>query len=199
MIKVLLPLPRDVIVAFSGGVDSAAIVDFLSNNHSVSCAFFNHGTSASAKAHEFVTKFCLDRNIPLNVGYIKNTEKPKHKSWEEHWRDERYDWLDSLGENVVTAHHLNDCVEAWIFSAMHGMPKLIPFSRKKVLRPFLSTPKSEFISWCERKNVPWIEDESNQDTKYMRNYIRKHVVPHAMHINPGLDTYLKKMIETRAK
>lgn len=192
MIKLLYKLPRKVTVAFSGGVDSVAIVDFLEKNHDVSCAFFHHNTANSERALQFVDKFCDDRDIPLFVGYL-TLDKPKHKSTEEHWRDERYRFLNKF-DDVVTGHHLNDCIETYLWSAMHGDPKVIPYRRKNVIRPFLLNPKQEFIDWCLRKDLEWCEDLSNEDDKYMRNYIRKHIVPHAYHVNPGIEKVVKRMI-----
>ena len=57
MIKLTVPLPKKVTVAFSGGVDSCAVVDFLSRKHEVACAYFHHGTDHSNKALDFVSKF----------------------------------------------------------------------------------------------------------------------------------------------
>jgi len=192
MIKLLTPLPRHLTVAFSGGIDSAAAVDFLCRSHTVTCAFFHHRTENSTNAHRFVTQFCEERNLPLVVG-ILNKQKPKGKSMEEHWRDERYKFFDNFG-TVVTAHHLDDCIETYLFSAMHGEPKLIPMIRKNVIRPFLTTAKFELFDWCVRKNIPFCHDFSNDDDKYMRNYIRKHVVPHAYKVNPGIDKVIKKKL-----
>lgn len=192
MIKLLHKLPRNLTVAFSGGVDSVAAVDFLNRNHNVSCAFFHHGTTFSERALSFVEKFCKDYEITLYVGF-NHRDKPEHKSMEEHWRDERYRFLRKF-DTVVTAHHLNDCVETYIWSALHGDPKIIPDTRNNVIRPFLLTPKVEFVNWCERRGIEWCEDLSNQDDKYMRNYIRKHVVPHALHVNPGIEKVVKRMI-----
>ena len=192
MIRLLHQLPRNITVAFSGGVDSVVAVDFLRRNHVITCAFFHHRTENSTKAHQFVTEFCEKRNLPLVVG-ILNKHQPKHKSMEEHWRDERYKFFDNFG-TVVTAHHLDDCIETYLFSAMHGTPKLIPSTRGNVIRPFLTTPKSEFYNWCLRKNLEFCYDTSNEDDKYMRNYVRKHIVPHAYKVNPGIDKVIKKMI-----
>ena len=194
MIKLLFKLPRDITVAFSGGVDSTAIVDFLSKNHNVRCAFFHHGTDNSERAFEFVTEFCNQRNLPFTVGYLTK-EKPKSLSAEEHWRNERYSFFDNLDTDIVTAHNLDDCVETYLWSALHGQAKLIPTRRNKVLRPFLTTPKTEFVSWCLRKDVAWCEDLSNKDTKYTRNYIRHELMPHALHVNPGLYTVIKKLVQ----
>ncbi len=112
---------------------------------------------------------------------------------EEHWRDERYKFFDNF-DTVVTAHHLDDCIETYLFSAMHGNPKLIPLHRNNVVRPFLTTPKYEFFNWAMRKNLAFCHDTSNDDDKYMRNYVRKHIVPHAFKVNPGLDKVVKKMV-----
>lgn len=193
MIKLLFSLPKNITVAFSGGVDSVAVVDFLSKKHDVTCAFFHHGTDNSERANQFVAKFCTDRNIPLLWGRCRS-EKDKEESMEEYWRRERYDFLKELGP-VLTAHHLDDCVETYLWSALHGNPKVPNVIRGNIIRPFLTTPKSEFINWCERKNIEWCEDLSNEDERYTRNYVRKHLVPHALHVNPGLHKTVKRIVE----
>lgn len=193
MIKLLFPLPKQITVAFSGGVDSVAVVDFLSKKHDVTCAFFHHGTENSERALKFVSQFCTDRNLPMFLGVL-NQDKPKDMSYEEFWREERYQYLATLGP-VITAHHLDDCVETYLWSAMHGKPKVPNIIRGNVIRPFLTTTKSEFINWCNKKDLSWCEDLSNEDERYTRNYIRKNLVPHAMHVNPGLYKTVKKFVE----
>jgi tRNA(Ile)-lysidine synthase len=195
MIKLLVPLPKKLTIACSGGVDSMAVVDFLKRKHDVTLAYFNHGTEHGEKAMKFVAKYCSDYNLPMMYGQCIS-EKLKEESQEEYWRRERYDFFKDLGP-VITCHHLDDCVETYIWSALHGTPKVIPLTRGSVLRPFLTTRKDEFKSWCIRHDVPWIEDESNQDTKYMRNYVRNVMMPHALHVNPGLHTLVKKIIENK--
>lgn len=193
MLKLLYPIPKHITVAFSGGVDSCAVVDFLNKKHNITCAFFHHGTSDSDRANEFVAKFCSERNIPLLWGRCRS-EKSKEESKEEYWRRERYDFLSELGP-VITCHHLDDCVETYVMSSLHGTAKVIPLFRNNIIRPFLTTPKSEFVSWCERHNVEWCEDLSNDNTDFTRNYVRKYLLPHAYHVNPGLRTTVKKIVE----
>lgn len=195
MLKLLFPIPKEVTVAFSGGVDSVAVVDFLSRKHDVTCAFFHHGTENSDRAMEFVAKFCTYRSLPMIYGTCKSA-KQKEESQEEYWRRERYDFLDQLGY-VITAHHLDDCVETYLWSCMHGTPKVIPAKRNNIYRPFLTTRKDEFVSWCVRHHVNWIEDLSNNDTKYTRNYIRHNLMPHILKVNPGIHTVVKRIIETQ--
>jgi tRNA(Ile)-lysidine synthase len=194
MLKLLFPIPKQVTVAFSGGVDSVAVVDFLSKKHDVTCAFFHHGTENSNRAYEFVTKFSADRNLPL-IACALTESKPKDLSEEEFWREERYNFLKGLKIPVITAHHLDDCVETYVWSSLHGNPKVPRLHRGNIIRPFLTTPKSKFVSWCERKGIEWCEDTSNQNDKYTRNYIRKHLIPHALHVNPGLHKTVKKIVE----
>lgn len=196
MLKLLFSLPNQLIVALSGGVDSVAVTDFLSRKHNVACAFFHHDTENSERAFEFVSNFCSERQLPLFVGVISKYRSKEH-SMEEHWRNERYRFLESLNSTVVTAHNLDDCVETYLYGSLHGQPKVIPHVRNNIVRPFLTTPKREFVSWCERKSIAWCEDTSNQDTKYMRNYIRHEVMPRALVVNPGLSTVVRKIVENK--
>jgi len=194
MFKLLLPLPKQVCVALSGGVDSVAIVDFLSKNHDLSCAFYHHGTENSEAAYSFVSEFCTERNIPLFVGMLNKT-KDKKLSDEEFWRNERYRFLESIHLPMVTGHNLNDCVETYLWSCLHGKPKVIPTTRNNIVRPFLTTKKQVFIDWCKRKNIDWCEDKSNANLKYTRNYIRHTMLPNALVVNPGLFNVVKRIVE----
>jgi len=192
MLKFIGELPRKCTIAFSGGIDSVVISDFLMNGkRDVQLAFFHHGTLNSQRAEEFVVKFASERRVPLRIGRI-NSEKSRGLSPEEFWRNERYTFLDSLGGPVVTGHHLGDAIETWIFTSLHGESKLIPYSRGNVIRPFLITPKEEIRAWASRRNLSWIEDESNTDPRYMRNLIRMEIVPQALKVNPGIGKILRK-------
>lgn len=193
MIKITVPLPKQITIACSGGVDSMAVVDFLSRKHDVTIAHFNHGTQHGKKAAEFVANYCTENNIPMIYGSLR-WEKGTKESQEEYWRRERYDFLKDLGP-VITCHHLDDCAETYIWSALNGTPKVIPLTRNNVLRPFLTTRKQDLVYWCESHNVPWIEDESNKNSRYTRNYIRNELMPHALRVNPGLHTLVKKIVE----
>jgi tRNA(Ile)-lysidine synthase len=194
MIKLLGKLPLKPVIALSGGVDSMAIADFVARSRSVQCAFFHHGTDASEAAEKVVTDYCKQRGWQLYKGHIVY-DRPDDISPEEHWRNERYRWLDSLLLDVITAHHLDDCVETYLWSMMHGTAKVIPYRRNRVVRPFLLSPKADLVAWAERNSVHWIDDASNKDTKYMRNYVRHELMPHALHINPGLAKVVARKVE----
>lgn len=197
MIKLLTPLPKKLYVACSGGVDSMAALDFLKRKHDVTAAFFDHGTTTSLEALKFVRNYCMKHSIELVDGAVMRARR-KNESLEEYWRDERYRYFEYLNEPVVTAHHLDDAVETWVWSSMHGQPKLPEINRGNVVRPFLTTTKMELVDWCIRKNVPWIDDATNLDTKYMRNYVRHVAMPVIQNINPGIQKTIKKKLIHRA-
>ena len=194
MLRVLGKLPRELVVAVSGGPDSMAILDFLSNNHDVTAAYFNHGTPFGEECKHFVKDFCEERDIPFVLG-INYFDCPPEKSMEEHWRDERYKMFRTFHKPVVTAHHLDDVIEWFLFSSLHGQGKIIPHKNKNVWRPFISTPKRELLDWCNRKDVPFLSDPGNEDRKFMRSIIRHDIIPHAQKVNPGMEKTFKKIVE----
>ena len=197
MIKLQGKVPRKVYVACSGGVDSMAALDFLKRKHDVFVLYFNHGTDYGFKACEFVGNYCADNDI----GFLTNVtgperEKQTRESQEEYWRSIRYDWLERCTERqIVTGHHLDDCVETWVMSSMHGTGKIIPYNRNdRVLRPFRLTRKRDLELWASLNNVPHLEDDSNQDTCYTRNYIRHEMMPNVLRVNPGIHKTIAKKV-----
>lgn len=195
MINVLGSIPKDIYVGVSGGVDSMAVLDFLTRgNRNVSALFFNHGTSFSDESEDFVDAYCSARSIKLHKGRVSR-EKDKSESQEEFWRNERYGFFANFcDKKIITCHHLDDAVETWIFTSLHGKPNLIPYSRDNFMRPFLSTRKSDFEKWSQNKSVPFLNDPSNNDQKYMRNYIRHTLVKNALVVNPGIHKVIKKKV-----
>ena len=196
MIRIIGDIPKEhFCLACSGGVDSMAILDFLVNGgYKPLVVYFNHGTAHGAEAEKFVRQQAKNYNLLCHVGNITR-EKHDDESQEEFWRNERYEFLHCLKSPVITAHHLDDVLEWWIFTTFHGNPKLIPYNYFNVIRPFLITPKSELQSWADRKNVEFIQDPSNNDISFMRNYVRHNIVSHSLIINPGIRKTLIKKIE----
>jgi len=194
VLKVLGKLPRDITVAVSGGPDSMAILDFLSNNHNVTAAYFDHGTKFGEECKGFVKEFCERRDINFVVGFNYNT-CPPDESLEEHWRNERYKFLHSFEDTVVTGHNLDDVIEWYLFSSIHGQSKIMPYRNKNVIRPFISTSKRSLEDWCDKKVIPFMIDPSNEDRKFMRSIIRHDILPKAKLVNPGIEKTIKKLVE----
>lgn len=194
MIHLLGNIPEKPYIACSGGVDSMVALDFLLNGRYKPVVLnFNHGTEFGDKAEEFLRKRCKELNLSFMVGKIQR-ERKRGESIEEYWRNERYKFFGQFANSIITAHHLDDAVEWWLFSALHGEPKLIPYRNGNVIRPFLLTPKSEIRNWAERKGIQFLDDPSNADLKYMRTIIRHQIKMPALKVNPGLRTVVKKRL-----
>ena len=199
MIKLLGKVPDRVYVACSGGPDSMAALNFLNNGRrEVMVAHFDHGTEHADDARKFVIDYCKKEKLDLQLGTISR-KRLKSESREEFWRNERYHFFKELDAPVVTAHHLNDVSEWWIFTSLHGTPKLIPYRNEDVIRPFLVTPKQELVRWCSHHNVSYVKDPTNKNLAYMRNLIRHRIMPQCLKVNPGLSKVLKKKIENSAE
>ena len=198
MIRIIGKIPDIVTVACSGGIDSMAFTHFLlQGRRKVNLAYFNHDTQHSHKAQQFVENYANEKKLNLFIGRVKG--RKGKRSLEEFWRDERYGFLQRVSSDyTITCHHLDDCVETWLMSSFHGQSKLIPFQRNKnIFRPFLMTTKASIKKYAENKQVNWIDDPSNQKTNFMRNHVRKNIIPQVLVVNPGIRTTIrKKLIET---
>jgi len=226
MIKLLGKVPKNVIIAVSGGADSMICLDFIrgaslpdevraSKGRNILVLHFDHGTEHGAEARRFVQDFCRLNEIPCVVGRLTR-EIEKGESKEAFWREQRYfffenwhrpgvgmavfpfDFSKFIGSKIVTCHHLDDQIETWIFSSLHGSPKLIPHKRDNYIRPFLLNTKKDLLSFRNRLptsiQTSWVQDPSNEDICYMRNFIRHELVPKALVVNPGLSKVVKKKV-----
>lgn len=192
MFKLACKVPKEIEVAVSGGPDSIAALAFLSNSRrKVSAAFVHHGTKTSDESLYVVKQVCDQLNVPLRWTTLHPVER-ETKGLEATWREQRYEFLDKSEIPTVTAHHLDDAVEWWIFSSLHGMSKLIPRVRGSYLRPFLLTRKKKLIDFCDNNNLPYYLDETNYYTDRPRVLIRNKIVYDCLKINPGIHKMIKK-------
>lgn len=198
MIRIIGKIPKSVVIACSGGLDSMVITNFLKQGRrNIKLAHFNHDTYHSQQAQKFVEDFANKNNLDLYIGKVQGAKGKR--SLEEFWRDERYRFFDRIKHNfLITGHHLDDAVETWVMSSLHGNCKLIPYKRGNfIYRPFLMTSRKILKKYAERKKITWIEDPSNARTDHTRNYVRHSMMPHILRVNPGIRTMIrKKIIET---
>jgi tRNA(Ile)-lysidine synthase len=193
MIKLNQKLPEQLGIAVSGGVDSMAALDFVRRKHTVTAYFFDHDTPTSKAGLKVVRHYCDNSGIPVKVGTYTRDKNPK-ESLEEYWRDQRYAWLNQQPDKIITAHHLDDCVETWIWGSLNGNPRLPKAQIKNIIRPFLATTKQDLVDWCKKNSILYYEDATNTDTRFTRNYIRYELMPHALKVNPGLAKVVKKKL-----
>ena len=177
-------------VGVSGGVDSLALLDMLSKKREVGrgkrvelvVAHFNHGIRGdSALDEKLVTSTAKKYGLPLEIGRAKLGKNAS----EEAARAARYKFLREVqkkykAKGIITAHHQDDLIETAFINILRGTGRrgLTAMQQNPdIIRPLLDTPKSELVKYAKAHKLRWREDESNQDTKYLRNYIRLKVVP----------------------
>lgn len=195
MIKLACKIPKKVVLACSGGRDSMSALEFLvRGRREVTVAYFNHSTPHGDEAEAFLRGFCDRQKIPLVVDRYQHKDA-RRKPTEASWRTQRYEFLRSQECPVVTAHHLRDAVEWWIFSSLRGRPSLISPVRGDIpaLRPFITSHPDELHHHF--REYPHIEDPTNRDTRFTRNFIRHEMVHRAERVNPGLYTTIRNMYE----
>ena len=173
-----------------------ALADFcLRGQREFIVAYVHHGTETSELGFQLVSDWCSSTKTPMKTYWVTKN-KPIDESLEEFWRNERYGFFRSFGLPIFMGHHLDDVIETWIFTSLHGNPQLIPYHNPKsnVFRPFLLNRKKDLVDWCSHNKVNYIEDSSNIDLRFMRNRIRHRIVPEALKVNPGLPKVLKKKV-----
>lgn len=199
MIKILGNIPDKFIIACSGGPDSMSMVDFFhKGKKDFFICFVHHNTEASEKGMNIVKKWCDKNNKKVYIKHIEG-DKKKRQSWEEYWREERYNFFSFFTSRelpIMTAHHLDDCVETWLFNMINGKDYILPYfnHNKNVIRPFLLNRKKELINWCNKNNLEYVQDLSNNDNSFLRNRIRNNIIPEIEKINPGIYKVVKKKI-----
>lgn len=197
--KLLGKIPNKINIAFSGGIDSVVVTHFLAQSptRDITLFYFNHGTEHGNFAQTFCRAFSERYELPLVVGSINHCrDRQDNESKEEYWRYCRYKFLNRhCDAPMITCHHLDDEVETWLFSALHNYPKLIPYRRDNIIRPFLLTKKNEIQEYAVKRKLRWTQDESNFDKSYPRNRIRHNIVPEALKINPGLYKVIARKVQ----
>jgi tRNA(Ile)-lysidine synthetase, N-terminal domain len=184
---------QQVLVAFSGGLDSTVLLHLLvewrelSPGRCLRAIHIHHGLSAHADSWvEHCQQVCADLNVPLEV--VRVTLNDVGLGVEAHARQARYDAFRAAlqsHEVLVTAQHLDDQCETFLLALKRGsgpaglsaMAEESAFHGTKLIRPLLAQSRDELETWARDRQLNWIEDESNQDDGYDRNFLRLRVLP----------------------
>ncbi|AIR60864.1 tRNA(Ile)-lysidine ligase [Cedecea neteri] len=185
---------RQLLVAFSGGLDSTVLLhqvvtlrDTLQPDLNIRAMHIHHGLSPRADswvAH--CRALCEKWSVPFEVAYVQLPSGGQGIEGEA--RAARYQALSGsllAGEVLLTAQHLDDQCETFLLALKRGsgpaglasMPAILPFGDTSLLRPLLTTSRAQLEEWAGVHRLSWIEDESNQDDKYDRNFLRLKIVP----------------------
>lgn len=184
---------RQILVAFSGGLDSTVLLHQLVQwraqqpTLSLRAIHIHHGLSAHADAWvAHCEAVCAQWQVPLVVERV--TLADAGLGIEAHARQARYQaFADALlpGEVLATAQHLDDQCETFLLALKRGsgpaglsaMAEISAFAGTQLIRPLLTQPRAALEQWARQHQLRWIEDESNQDDAYDRNFLRLQVLP----------------------
>lgn len=188
------------ILAFSSGPDSVYLLhQLLQKGEKPILAHLNHQLrgAASDDDEQFAREIAQKNGLLCEVKRIdvQAWAKAHKKSLEEAGRILRYHFLEEVRQKhkahwILTAHHLNDNLETVLMNQKRGcgLRGLIGMQRKQghLIRPLLNTPKSKILHFLHRHQIPYRIDETNTDTRYLRNRIRHHLIPELLKKNPHL-------------
>jgi len=179
--------------AYSGGLDSHVLLHALSVirgelDADIHVIHINHGLSSDAKAwSQHCETVCKELSVPCNTYEVNATPQPG-ESPEAAARRARYAALAGIvrqGDCVMTAHHQDDQAETVLLQMLRGagprglaaMPFYTEFSHGMLARPLLEFTRDELHGYALNEGLQWINDQSNFDTGYQRNYLRHEVLP----------------------
>lgn len=187
---------QGVCAALSGGVDSVVLLDCLARlrpllGFRLTAVHVNHGLSPDAASWAaFCRRHCTRRGIPLAVHAVQ-VRRGSGESLEARAREARYGVLQGQDADFVAlGHNLDDQAETLLLQLLRGaglkglaaMPVLRdrgpnPSHFPRLLRPLIGVSRAEIERHGHRRRLSWVEDESNADTRFDRNYLRRRVMP----------------------
>ena len=186
------------LLACSGGLDSV-LLSYLCKESEMEfilahCNFRLRG-AASDGDEVFVKELGNRLGRPVFVthfdtmGYVND----KKVSVQMAARELRYQWFKGLMKEhgigyLVTAHHADDNLETFLINLSRGTGidglTGIPEASNQIRRPLLKYTRDAILAYAKEKDLQWREDESNADTKYLRNKIRQEIVPKLKELHP---------------
>jgi tRNA(Ile)-lysidine synthase len=214
----LLVPGEDVVVAFSGGADSLALLCALDElkerfRLGLSAAHVNHrlrGSDSDAD-EEFAARFCRGRGIPLEITRLPERVPSGGGNLEDSVRRRRYDFLARTaarrGAAVATGHTLNDQAETLLMKLFRGSGpgglsgiSSMRFHRDpetgrsvRVIRPLLVVARSEVLRHLAEAGLDYRVDRTNLDPGFDRNWVRIDLIPRIEErLNPRLLEVLRR-------
>lgn len=196
----LLPARSSILIGLSGGVDSVVLLHLLSRlaprySWRLSALHVHHGISPNADAWaKFCSGLCAKYHIPLQIKHVDIAPLRTHGIEAAARKLRHAAFAGQQCDFVALAHHADDQAETLLLQLLRGagvrgasaMPVLSPSKplllaegagSPSLLRPLLHSSRREILDFAAAHGLQWIEDESNADDSYPRNYLRNRVLP----------------------
>ena len=185
--------PNRFVVAFSGGLDSTVMLHALAASRSsqqtcITAVHVDHGLQDDSAAwSERCKAFASDIGVDF-VAMKVDVDVARGQGTEAAARRARYDAFRNFltaGDWLLSAHHKDDQAETLLLNLMRGsgpaglagIGELLPLGAGWLVRPLLSFSRSELESYAAVHDLSWIDDPSNEDRRYDRNYLRHEIMP----------------------
>ncbi len=198
-----------VLLALSGGLDSSVLLHLLAGAkltipYELHAMHVHHGLSQSADAWaDFCTEQCKLLNVPIEVVRVQLDRNSK-QGIEAAARQLRYEALFDFKLNeiapdfIVTAHHQDDQAETLLLqlfrgAGVKGLASMATIDEsRRLMRPLLDVSRQTLLAYAEQHNIPWCDDESNDNTEYERNFVRHEVMPVLATRHPSVKSLLAR-------
>lgn len=200
-------------VAYSGGLDSQVLLYALSNvlpTARLRAVHINHGWHDNAMQWaKTCSQTCVQLGISCEVITV-DAQPKKGESPEACARQARYMAMAKLiqeSDCLLTAHHRDDQAETLLLQLLRGaglrglasMPLAMPFGKGILARPLLGFTRLELQTYAKDRQLTWIDDSSNTDLRFNRNFVRHQVLPILQQRWPQFNKTLARVAENTAE
>lgn len=199
-----------IFIGYSGGIDSHVLLHLLTKipalKSRITAVYVHHGLQACADDWEMHCRQ-ITKALAVNFHVLRVNAQAAHgQSPEEAARNARYQAFKEIlaAEDVLLfAQHRNDQLETVLLQlfrgaglkGLSGMPATIEFAQGVLLRPLLDVSQDEIICYAKEHCLQWVEDPSNQELRFDRNYLRQKIVPLLEQRWQGISTSVSRVAE----
>lgn len=207
---------KDYLLAYSGGCDSHVLLHLLSelkrlkHVNNIKAVHVNHqlqDDSSSWATH--CVQQCEQYDISCEVVNV-NVDKDSGTGLEASARKARYAALQQLMTEqtvLLTAQHADDQVETFLLQSLRGggvkglasMPLLKPFSNGFLYRPLLYVSQENISEYAATNKLNWVEDPSNDNANFDRNFLRQNVIPVLKQRWPSINKTFHRLTQHQAE
>ncbi|MBH0203381.1 MAG: tRNA lysidine(34) synthetase TilS [Nitrospira sp.] len=203
---------QHIVVAISGGPDSVALLSILHHLRSrwaltLSAVHCNYGLrgAESERDQQFVEAFCQALGVSLHVRRVGLQTDGRKTSLQAEARDLRYRVMQEIAEHcgadrIAVGHTADDQAETvllWMLrgAGLTGLSGMPAFRDHNVIRPLYETPRQEILAYLCTAGVSFREDSSNVKPHYLRNRVRREVIPILAQLVPSSVDALCRLAE----
>ncbi len=205
--------PQDtILLAFSGGKDSVTLFHLLKElqkdlTFELKVVYFNHRLRKDAGEEQaWVETFCREQGVELIVGSKKVMEFMTRAGLNlEHAASlSRYAFFREVSSRfknagIATAHTRSDLTETFFIklfrgSGLQGLSAIFSKKENTIIRPLLLFTQEQVLDFLKRNHFPYYRDPTNEEDLFLRNRIRRHIVPEIEKIEPGLHQHVFRTV-----